>query len=90
MRYSVAEVTHLTTAALENAGAAHAMARAAAAALVAAEMEGLAGHGVSRTQLYARHLREGRTNGKAEARIVADRGAACLVDAGGGLAYEAG
>jgi len=65
------------------------MAAAAAQALVAAEMEGLAGHGVSRTPLYAQHLREGRANGHAELRVAADKGAACLIDAGGGLAYEA-
>ncbi len=89
-RYSVDEVTRLTTAALVKAGATREMALAAANALVAAEMEGLTGHGVSRTPLYARHLREGRANGKAKVSIAADKGAACLIDAGGGLAFEAG
>lgn len=65
------------------------MARAAARALVAAEMEALPTHGVSRTALYCEHLREGRANGKAEARVIREKGATCLVDAGGGLAYEA-
>jgi len=52
-------------------------------------MEGLATHGVSRVALYAQHLREGRANGRAKARVVRRKGGACLIDAGGGLAYEA-
>ena len=88
-RLSIDELTPLVAAALEKAGASPAMACAAATALVAAEMEGLSGHGVSRTPLYAQHLREGRANGAARISIAADNGAACLIDAGGGLAYEA-
>ena len=77
------------TAVLEKAGASRSMAEAAANALVAAETEGLSGHGLSRAPLYAQHLREGRANGKARAGIKADKGATCLVSAGGGLAFEA-
>ena len=88
-RVSIDELTRLAASALEKAGASQAMAVAAANALVAAETEGLSGHGVSRTPLYAQHLREGRANGAARIRIAADKGAACLIDAGGGLAYEA-
>lgn len=65
------------------------MALAAAKALVTAEAEGLATHGVSRAALYAQHLREGRVNGKAKAKVVKRKGATCLIDARGGLAYEA-
>ena len=65
------------------------MALAAAKALVAAETEGLGGHGLSRVALYAQHLREGRANGKAKPKIVKRKGATCLVDARGGLAFEA-
>ncbi len=88
-RISVDELTRLAAGALAKAGAAPSMADAAARALVAAEMEGLEGHGVSRTGLYAQHLREGRVDGSARVAIAADKGAACLIDAGGGLAYEA-
>lgn len=66
-----------------------AMAQAAAQALVAAEMEGLTGHGLSRVALYCRHLREGRADGKAKPKVVKKKGAACLVDANGGLAFPA-
>jgi len=65
------------------------MALATARALVAAEMDGLATHGVSRVALYAQHLREGRVNGKAKAKVIRKKYATCLVDAAGGLAYEA-
>ena len=88
-RLSVDELTQLATRALEKAGATHAMAEAAAKALVAADMSGLASHGVSRVALYAQHLREGRANGKAIVAIAHAKGAACLIDAGGGLAFEA-
>ena len=88
-RLSVEELTRLTADALKKAGASATMADAAANALVTAEIEGLPGHGVSRTPLYAQHLREGRADGHARVSIVADKGAACLIDAGGGLAFEA-
>jgi (2R)-3-sulfolactate dehydrogenase (NADP+) len=87
---SIEELTHLTVRALKRAGASKSAAAAAARALVTAEAEGLAGHGVSRTALYAQHVREGRVDGKAKPKIVKRKGATCLVDARGGLAYEAG
>jgi (2R)-3-sulfolactate dehydrogenase (NADP+) len=65
------------------------MALAAAQALVAAESEGLTGHGVSRVALYAQHLREGRVDGRAKPKIAKRKGATCLIDARGGLAFEA-
>ncbi len=75
--------------ALINAGAQPAMAKATADALVAADAQGLASHGVSRVPQYAAHLRNGRANGRAVARIVREKTAACLVDADNGLAFSA-
>jgi (2R)-3-sulfolactate dehydrogenase (NADP+) len=86
---SIDELTRLTTRALENSGASPSMAMTTATALVTAETEGLAGHGVSRVALYCQHLHEGRANGQAQSRMVREKGGACLIDAGGGLAYEA-
>lgn len=83
------EVTQLAARALRKAGAARAMARSAADALVAAEMEGLPGHGLSRVALYCEHLRQGRADGKARPRLVVKKGGTCLVDAQGGLAFLA-
>lgn len=89
MRLSVDEATALATRALKRSGASKAAAQAAAQALVAAEMEGLSGHGLSRVPLYCQHLREGRADGKAKPKVVKKKGGACLVDANGGLAFLA-
>src|SRR5262245_20657980 len=83
------KLAQLTARALRKAGASSTMARLTAEALIAAEMEGLPGHGLSRVALYSQHLREGRVNGNAKPVVVRKKGAACLIDAGGGLAFSA-
>ena len=83
------ELTDLAVRALKRAGASKPMATATAQALVAAEAEGLPGHGLSRVALYAQHLREGRADGKAKPKVIRKTGATCLIDAGGGLAFPA-
>jgi (2R)-3-sulfolactate dehydrogenase (NADP+) len=65
------------------------MASATAAALVAAELDGIPSHGASRVPQYCGHVRIGRATGSAVPRVARERGGACLVDAGGGLAFEA-
>jgi (2R)-3-sulfolactate dehydrogenase (NADP+) len=85
-------MTHLTTlasAALERAGASAGMAEATARALVAAEAQGLASHGLSRVAQYAGHLRHGRVNGAAVPKVRQTKPAAVLVDAEEGLAFPA-
>jgi (2R)-3-sulfolactate dehydrogenase (NADP+) len=85
-------MTHLTTlasAALERAGASAGMAEATARALVAAEAQGLASHGLSRVPQYAGHLRHGRVNGAAVPKVRQTKPAAVLVDAEEGLAFPA-
>jgi len=89
VKLAVGEATALAARALKRAGASRATAQATAQALVAAESEGLSGHGLSRVALYCQHLREGRADGKAKPRIVRKKGGACLVDAAGGLAFPA-
>lgn len=86
---SVADCIELATRALQRAGAGKAMAEATARALVAADCEGLSGHGLSRVTLYAQHLREGRADGKAKPKLLRKAGATALIDAGGGLAFPA-
>lgn len=86
---SMNELTGLAAEAFVRCGASPSMARAAAEALVAADAQGLASHGVSRVPLYCAHLRNGRTDGQAVPRVVRERKAACLVDAACGMAYEA-
>src|SRR5262245_48513055 len=79
----------LASAALSRAGANSTMAEATARALVHADAQGLASHGVSRVPQYATHLGNGRADGTAEPRIARAKGASVLVDAGCGLAFPA-
>jgi (2R)-3-sulfolactate dehydrogenase (NADP+) len=79
----------LAVQALQGAGANADMARHTARALIYAEGQGIASHGVSRVPFYATHLRNGRADGAAVPRIVRERGGAVLVDAGDGLAFPA-
>jgi (2R)-3-sulfolactate dehydrogenase (NADP+) len=87
--FTLSELTELAQRALRRAGAGEAMARDTARALVAAEAQGLASHGLSRVAQYATHLRNGRADGSALPVIGRSRGAALLVDARGGLAFPA-
>jgi len=64
------------------------MARITAGYLVAADAQGLETHGVARVPTYCGHLKSGRARGDAVPRIVNEKPAACLVDAGDGLGFE--
>lgn len=86
---SLNELESLAESALRAAGANAHQARSTARALVAADAQGLATHGVSRIPFYASHLRSGRVDGHAEPRVVASRPATVLVDAGDGLSFPA-
>jgi len=88
-RLSLAQATDLVERALLRCGAGTAMAASTARALVLAESQGLASHGLSRVPQYAAHLRNGRATGSAVARVARQKGAAVLVDAGQGLAFPA-
>jgi (2R)-3-sulfolactate dehydrogenase (NADP+) len=86
---SIAEATTLAADALGAAGASPLHARATAAALVRAETEGLASHGLSRVPQYATFLRNGRARGDGHPVIRHERAGAVLVDADDGLAFAA-
>jgi (2R)-3-sulfolactate dehydrogenase (NADP+) len=86
---SLEEARAQVAAALVRAGAAVPMAEATARALVLAEAQGLGSHGLSRVAQYATHLRNGRVDGGALARVAKRKGGAILVDAGDGLAFPA-
>jgi (2R)-3-sulfolactate dehydrogenase (NADP+) len=88
-RVRLDELRALVAGALQRAGASPAMAEATARALVLAEAQGLGSHGLSRVAQYATHLRNGRADGAAVARVAQRRGAALVVDAGAGLAFPA-
>jgi (2R)-3-sulfolactate dehydrogenase (NADP+) len=88
-RLALSELATLARRALQRAGASPAMADVTAKALVAAEAQGLASHGVSRVPQYAAHVRLGRVDGAAVASVVRSKGGAVLVDAASGLAFPA-
>ncbi len=89
MNLSIDEARSLVAAALAAAGASPLMATSTARALVLAEAQGQAGHGLSRVIQYVTHLRNGRVSGTAQATVIRRAGAALLVDARAGLAFPA-
>ena len=89
MKLSVAQLQQLVADALQRAGANTAMAECTARALVLAESQGLASHGLSRVAQYSAHLQNGRVNGAAQPRVLRRKSAALLVDAQEGLAFPA-
>ena len=88
-RYSLDALVDLAARGLARAGANPDTAEATARALVKADAQGLASHGVSRVPQYATHLRNGRADGSAIPTIARSHHAAVLVDAACGLAFPA-
>jgi (2R)-3-sulfolactate dehydrogenase (NADP+) len=86
---SITEAEALAARVLSAAGASPPMATATARALVGAEAEGQAGHGLARVPLYAGFLRNGRAEGQASPVLRRERGGTALLDAGFGLAWPA-
>lgn len=87
--HSIEDLLALTQRALERAGASTEQATPTARALVAAEAQGLASHGLSRVPMYVGHMEAGRVMGNAQPRIQSQRAAAVLVDADNGFAFPA-
>jgi len=74
---------------LVAAGTTPANAAIVADALVAAEAEGLAGHGLSRVPFYAEQVKNGKLDGRATPEVQSDRPGAVRVDACNGFAFPA-
>jgi (2R)-3-sulfolactate dehydrogenase (NADP+) len=89
MKLPLHEAEALVARVLARAGANGSMAQATARALVLAEAQGLGSHGLARVEQYVAHLRNGRVDGQAVARVLRERGSALLVDACDGLAFPA-
>ncbi len=89
MKLPMAELEARVAQTLQRAGATAAMAASTARALVLAEAQGQAGHGLSRVAQYCTHLRNGRANGSAHAHVLRRKAAAIVVDAQEGLAFPA-
>lgn len=89
MRMNTAQAQERVAGALQRAGANVDMARSTARALVLAESQGLASHGLSRVEQYVAHLKNGRVDGAAQPRVLRRKGGALLIDAQEGLAFAA-
>jgi len=88
-RLSPEAVRALAAAALEAHATAPDNARSVAAALVAAEADGLASHGLSRLPAYADQARSGKVDGRARPAVSRPASAAVRVDARTGFAFPA-
>jgi len=88
-RLPAADLERLAIAALERAGTSHPNAASVAQALVAAEIDGQNGHGLSRVANYAAQVRAGKVAGEAVPKAERTRAAALAIDAAHGFAYPA-
>ncbi len=79
----------LGSAALVAAGTSPSNAAATAAALIAADIDGQTGHGLSRLPGYAAQVRAGKVAGQAVPVVRKTRAGAVRIDAMGGFAYPA-
>lgn len=86
---AIAELEALVAAALERAGTAASNAASVAKALVAAEIDGQKGHGLSRVAGYAAQVRSGKVDGKATPAARQTRTGTIAIDAAHGFAYPA-
>lgn len=86
---SLDEAQGLAAAALVKAGVSSVNAQATATALVAAEVDGQAGHGLSRVPSYALHARVGKVDGQVVPTASTAGLAGLRIDAGHGFAYPA-
>ena len=86
---SLTDARALAARALAANGASEANADSTATALVSAEADGQAGHGLTRVASYSAQLRAGKIDGQAVPVMTETRAAAIRIDAKGGLAYPA-
>jgi (2R)-3-sulfolactate dehydrogenase (NADP+) len=89
MSLAPADVEALIVRALKKCGTSSASAASTAAALIAAEIDGQPGHGLSRVPGYAAQVAAGKVLGNAVPIATRTRPATFLIDAKGGFAYPA-
>jgi len=88
-RLTLDEARDLVADALVRAGTAPGNAAAVARALVAAEADGLKGHGLSRVPTYAAQVKAGKIDGHAAPTVARPAAGVLAVDAALGFAYPA-
>ena len=86
---TLAEAENLVARALTRSRTSDANATAVARALVAAEADGLKGHGLSRVPSYAAQAKIGKVDGFAVPKLERRRPGAAAIDAANGFAYPA-
>src|SRR6201996_8772944 len=86
---AAADAESLVVRALEKCGASHISAKSTAAALTAADLDGQAGHGLSRVPSYAAQLAAGKIAGAAQPEALRTRNGVFRIDAKFGFAYPA-
>ena len=84
-----ADIEGLVARALEKCGTSPGNAASTAAALIAAEIDGQLGHGLSRVPSYAAQVAAGKVAGHAQPEATRTRAAAFRIDAKDGFAYPA-
>ncbi len=87
--YTRAELTDLVARALTASNTSAENAVAVARALVAAEIDGQKGHGLSRVAAYAAQARSGKVDGHAVPHMQRTRSASVMIDVAHGFAYPA-
>lgn len=83
------DLENLMFAALRNANTSEKNARAVAKALLAAEIDGRKGHGLSRVPSYAGQVRSGKCDGMAEPEIIRELPGGLMIDVKHGFFYPA-
>ena len=83
------EINALALAALDAAGATPEQAQPLAAAVAAAEADGIASHGLAYVPTYCEHLRCGKVDGKAVPDVSKPKPSMIVVDAKSGFAHPA-
>jgi (2R)-3-sulfolactate dehydrogenase (NADP+) len=86
---TIAQVQELVARTLTRCRTGADNARCVASALMAAEADGLKGHGLSRLPSYAAQAKAGKVDGFAVPQASRPRAGAALIDAGHGFAYPA-
>lgn len=86
---AIADAVDLVADALRRCRTSPSNARTVAEAVVAAEADGLEGHGLIRVASYARQAKSGKVDGFAEPTLAQVAPGVVVIDAGGGFAYPA-
>ncbi|MFZ9480100.1 MAG: Ldh family oxidoreductase [Burkholderiaceae bacterium] len=89
MKLSATQLRGLCSEAFGRRGVSPMQTIATVDALILAEAQGLASHGISRVPMYLAHVAHGRVDPKAEPVVMRQTASAALVDAANGFAFPA-